>query len=536
MISSTLFIDLTTLSTSNYPATTHVKYLIELIGAHVCAFRRNTQSAYRFVERARDLCDKINSLIADVETNAGLDNYLKYTEAIDPLEEGSTRRTLLDFAPIADLEQGEFIFDPASIDACIAFIQRWENNRSHIRKGLQALWETVEFDAISPKSQDDSDDILAAHQHDDHNFMRDLTSEIIGFISKKAKLEPFKEVHTLVSEVANAIERLKNQVLLASQLRPPSDDLHTLSIKCAIISYGAVKLASQSQPDSAERFHFCSERVWSATMKLLNDMIAHLQSGKSLSDAQNAYNTFLDLLFDHTTMVLPKSYCILMKQIGKIGRPYYAQSLFLVSLCRAAGRHFDSPMCRNTKNLLALERAFDQALKTLQHAIDTTSAVTQGGLSNPQIYELEHYEDHDCTRLFRASTNALTQCFKDIGLGDRAVEHEAMLRLAMSQDMTRMTQIHEKIDQVRLSVSPIVGFEVVNVDRSKLIKLTLKILKGSHDRVLLGDFTTIGWTVTRHSRMKGELFGMNLIFQSGVSSSPDSTMPLAIDSEVDELP
>lgn len=87
MVSSTLFVDLTSSSTGSYEVTSLIKYLIELIGADVCAFRRNNQVSYRFVERARNVCDRINQLIAAVETDARWEDYFKYTAAVDILEE-----------------------------------------------------------------------------------------------------------------------------------------------------------------------------------------------------------------------------------------------------------------------------------------------------------------------------------------------------------------------------------------------------------------------------------------------------------------
>lgn len=86
-MSYSLFVNLTEPTAESYPATNVSKYLIELIGKDVCAFRRNTQVSYRVVEQARAISRTINELIKRVDENDDWDAFDKYTQAIDPLEE-----------------------------------------------------------------------------------------------------------------------------------------------------------------------------------------------------------------------------------------------------------------------------------------------------------------------------------------------------------------------------------------------------------------------------------------------------------------
>lgn len=85
--SPTLFFDLTHQSPPSFAATAAIKYLIEVIGSYVCAFKRNNQVSYRFVERARDLCDAINILIDRVDKGGDWNDYDNYVAAINPLEQ-----------------------------------------------------------------------------------------------------------------------------------------------------------------------------------------------------------------------------------------------------------------------------------------------------------------------------------------------------------------------------------------------------------------------------------------------------------------
>ncbi len=86
-MSHALFVNLTEPTAESFPATSVSKYLIELIGKDVCAFRRNTQVSYRLVERARIIATGINNLIKRVDSEDDWDAYDKYTQAIEPLEE-----------------------------------------------------------------------------------------------------------------------------------------------------------------------------------------------------------------------------------------------------------------------------------------------------------------------------------------------------------------------------------------------------------------------------------------------------------------
>ena len=82
---------LTKLTTEAYPATEVIKFLIEVVGRDVVSFRRNAQLSYLLVDRARNICDAINTHIKKTESGSGTDSdwasFEKFSEAIDPVEE-----------------------------------------------------------------------------------------------------------------------------------------------------------------------------------------------------------------------------------------------------------------------------------------------------------------------------------------------------------------------------------------------------------------------------------------------------------------
>lgn len=71
-----------------YEATELIGSLVKVVGYHVCStsYQRNTQSSYLFLSSARDTWQRINDLIAQVETEAKWESYDEYTGLIDPLE------------------------------------------------------------------------------------------------------------------------------------------------------------------------------------------------------------------------------------------------------------------------------------------------------------------------------------------------------------------------------------------------------------------------------------------------------------------
>ena len=78
---------LTKPTTDGYPATEVIKFLLEVVGRDVVSFRRNAQVSYILVDRARDICDAINTHIKKTEAGTDWASFEKFSDAIDPAEE-----------------------------------------------------------------------------------------------------------------------------------------------------------------------------------------------------------------------------------------------------------------------------------------------------------------------------------------------------------------------------------------------------------------------------------------------------------------
>ena len=91
-ISRALFVDLTKSECAKeYEVTELSKRLIESVGLDVARFRRNQQVAYRIVDHCREAYDRINTVVDTIEQspdeNVDYGQFVKYTEAVDALEE-----------------------------------------------------------------------------------------------------------------------------------------------------------------------------------------------------------------------------------------------------------------------------------------------------------------------------------------------------------------------------------------------------------------------------------------------------------------
>jgi len=82
-----LYKSLTEIPGTKYGATELSQELISLSGQHICNFKRNAQTTYRIISRAREICKQINTLIERVERENDWNIYDKYSSAVGPLEE-----------------------------------------------------------------------------------------------------------------------------------------------------------------------------------------------------------------------------------------------------------------------------------------------------------------------------------------------------------------------------------------------------------------------------------------------------------------
>ncbi|KAG8725495.1 hypothetical protein FRC09_015788 [Ceratobasidium sp. 395] len=513
-----------------YPATDLVEKLITLVGADVCALRKNTQTSYRFVDTARNLCDSINELIKRVETEGDWDAFQKYSDAIDPLEE-----SLRTFAPDADLDSEYYLSNPSGVDACLNYISRWEEVRSLVREQLHHLRTQEHLSILVKSTQEDEKDIEDAHGHDDRTFLGDLAAATKSYLSNKENTATFsRKVQAILHELSKGVEHVEKLVNEATTPRSIEDKSIVLAIKGVMTIYSFMELSLNQTIPCATRVYLKSEKVWLPAKQLVGGLIKHIKNSKETTydEVLPVYQEFFGLLSRNAELGLPASYSAILTRVGKIGRSYHAQSILLATLCREAAMCYQEMKEKGEKQYVALENAFDTALSTLNAAVETArSSIGESGPAQLKQFEVEKYDEQPCSKAFKETAKELTLCFKELGLKPQE-SSESRLEAAMKKDKDRMSAVNDRYNKVKL------------VEATDLVKVTLKVWEGKSKGTAIGErivsmapntrLSAIGWRVSTDSTYKDKLKGKKLLFEQ-VSGASATTKPAALDATIGSL-
>ncbi|KAI0067483.1 hypothetical protein BV25DRAFT_1111046 [Artomyces pyxidatus] len=397
-MSSSLFVNLTELPSGGFPATELIKYLIEAVGHDVVAFRRNTQISYRLVDRVRDICNEINSLIQKVEDEDSWDSYDKFTAAIDPLEE-----LLFALSTLTEDEAEHYMAGADSVDQVILSTEKWASNRHDLRDVLTQLYEAGAYKALFPDADEDDEEEsnTEAGKHDDVSFFSELQQRIKDHALPNSTRG---SVPGLIRDTYAQLDSLHTMLQGSA-----SDDVTVLTIKSAMVVHGVMEVSENSDVDEEWMYHLKSEPIWQAANSLLEDLAdVDEDDSDEVTAIREEYDEFLMLLRSIPGVELPDSYMQLMKHAGKIRRPFLAQALALVSLCRVLAKQFEETANRTAKNVYPLEDAFDETLTALQAGIDAVTEI--------KVFDLDTFETSDATGAFKAAQDRIKACFAHFGV------------------------------------------------------------------------------------------------------------------------
>ncbi|KAG8790805.1 hypothetical protein FRC12_010978 [Ceratobasidium sp. 428] len=493
MPATALFADWTS-PPQTFPATLLIEHLVRLHAADVCRFRRNTQASYRFVDTARDLVDKINELINKIEEEAGWDDFEKYIQAIDRLEE-----ILLEYEESEDLNEDVDLLDSSSVDNFTNFIARWEKNRGTIRKRVEKLRGEKEFSNLLDPSQKDKADLDAAYKHDDRTLLSQLVAGIKADLATEKIAPEFpKQMFRLLGEISHGAGEIEKRFKATTSI---SANWDVLAIKSLMAVYGLIKLGRNEDISSDTRRHLKLQQPWMTAKNLLNELLFCIAPDKAKGKAEQLYKDFLAEFLGRSQGNLPESYKQLIKMVAKIGRSYHAQSLLLVTLCRELAESYLAKQEKSDKHYLLLQFAFDQTLAALQESSTAMGLTTgQTSLLHLSHFDISAYEAQPCIQLFKDSAQELSSCFQELGLDEKG-GNSLRLQTAFLRDRDRMEKVNSRIDKIS---NPIQANDIVEV--------TVKIRKGQSSGEVVGDrivkvlrttrLTAIGWSVSQDPALK----------------------------------
>jgi len=208
-------------------------------------------------------------------------------------------------------------------------------------------------------------------------------------------------------------------------------------VKTGLLVQGVVKLSLRSAPiDQATRNHLRSRSVWECAEELAELLNSTTDDDKASKDkVRLKYEAFLRLLRNTTVLSTPKSYIDLMKQAGQVRRPFQAQAVALILLCRNLVTEFEKEPNHTADNSLVLEDTCDETLKALKEVV---AAVTE-----LKIFDTINFEDHIAYKALGVAEYHIKNCFAAFGLDGIWIEKEKLIAQAVKKDKDRMDELNK---------------------------------------------------------------------------------------------
>jgi len=216
------------------------------------------------------------------------------------------------------------------------------------------------------------------------------------------------------------------------------DVLAVFIIKTAMLVFGIMEISIDSHVDKNRVHHLKLEPVWDAAHRLLvffHDITEGLNAG--VEEIEEKYDSFLQILRTIPDAPLPVSYTQLMKQAGNIRRPYHAQAIAIISLCRFLARHYESLTedQRTATNVEPLEEACQETLAALQVAAATVTTL--------RTFDMNAPENARVGQAFIVARTKIQDCFNHFGLTDHWAHYEKIFQQAAEKDRSRAAQLSE---------------------------------------------------------------------------------------------
>ncbi|KAF8266939.1 hypothetical protein EI94DRAFT_1802333 [Lactarius quietus] len=421
-------ISLTNFNGSSFAATEAIKWLLQVIGRDVVSFRRNTHVSYLVVERARDIVNTINEYIARVEnsTTGDWESFEKFSEAIEPLEE-----ILFKLLLFTEDEKTRYFGSDHTIAECVTSTVAWATNREQLSETLKS------FDTREPL-------VNLFDQHDAESRERER---------QEALTHDDQFPKYVVSAVA-PLDTLQTQMLSGSL----PEWLTVITIKTCMLVQGVLEIILQPGTNPKVLDHLKSKPVWKA-MTALTKALINVNKGLSAvpDDVKSRYDEFLKILQELSglDLKLPDSYVNILKEAGRVRRPFQAQAFALVMLCRFLADYFTKI---ENKSSVTIENAFNETFVVLQAA---AKAVTQ--LS---IFDMTDFEVNDTAKEFEIAESVIKESFTSFGLSDEWSKKANVRKEAWEKDKSRMDQLNKVLKKPQSSRATVVKVNISIYDKS----------------------------------------------------------------------
>ncbi|KAH9032228.1 hypothetical protein EDB85DRAFT_1258787 [Lactarius pseudohatsudake] len=421
-------LSLTDFKGNGFAATEAIKCLLQAIGRDVVSFRRNTHVSYLVVERARDIVNAINEYISRVEGSdtGDWDSFEKFSSAIEPLED-----ILFQLLVFTEDEKTRYFGVDRDIANCIISTEAWAKNREKLSETLKNFHTHTPlvnlFDQDDSASRDrERQDALG---HDDQSLMEEIGSA-------RRNIFVGKRFPKYVTSAVTPLDALQKQMTSG----PLPEWLTVITIKTCMLVQGVLEVVLHPDTGTELLNHLKSKPVWSAVAALTKALIVNKGLSILPEDVQNKYDEFLKILqkLSKLALKLPDSFVNILKEAGRVRRPFQAQAFALVMLCRFLADHFNKIGDKTSvtvDHVNSLEEAFNETLTVLHAAVN---AVTQ-----LKAFDLTDFQTNSTVQEFERVESVIKESFASFGLTDQWSMKANARKEAWEKDKGRMDQLNK---------------------------------------------------------------------------------------------
>ncbi|KAA1476414.1 hypothetical protein DENSPDRAFT_510411 [Dentipellis sp. KUC8613] len=414
-------VDDLTRSPDEYPATELATELLRLAARDVSSFQRNSQIAYRTVSASRDIRNKINTLIKEVETTNDWGTWDKYSAAIDPLEQ-----ILYKIINVTYDESLLYLPRTTSVTDCIADVTKWKSNRKDLRDIFGSLYTDGELKKLGALADAPPDKDIAS-KHDDTSLLSAIYLHFSSLFSKNFTKET--KAKRLLSTIKDSLGNVRTKLKTAAY----NSEFFELGVASGMLIYGALGIGVNKDVQKAWKRHLTSQEVWDSAKSLLEELDSVISSGNlTLPSVQTKYEAFEKLLQKLPGLNLPENYNELPKQGGKVRRPYRERAYAFMAICRVLANKFTATSDRTYEHLDPLETAIADTLAALKAAAEA--------VVNLQSIDVTKLDSDDVNTAFLAAKTKIEECFKKLGLDASWETEYKKLTDALENDKKRIQE------------------------------------------------------------------------------------------------
>lgn len=418
-----LYSELADVSGESFAATNLIKRLIKGISYDVCAFKRNTQTAYFLVQLSCNIYKLINACIrkVDNESENSWESYNKYIGKIHPLE-------VLLFRMSALLER-ESLPRPDSLDDCTIAVAKWVESRTEIRAIAKEFYiKFPEFVKIS--------DLNARYRLDDSA----LLSEICHQIRTHSFREVTKNNSLIVGGLISSTRHYANTILsFMKNFKSVSERTMTLSIKCTMLVYTVIYVLSYSS-NKEEREKLMIEATWRHIVDLLLHLSTFLNNGDQSSEAdlralEILIASFIEKIKADTRWDITRAFIDLKKKAGHIGRPFHSQTCLLIEQFQRVYDHYRDN--KSTTDIALIADVLLAAASALDSAVLSTK--------DYDAAIIDHVRYNAATEAFAIAESKLKKVFATFHMIDKWAQFESRMESAKGDDQNHLKLFLEKL-------------------------------------------------------------------------------------------